>query len=168
VSTVVPPADGLASGNEPTSEIPIAAVNPTPSDVSPVGSDIGFATQSDYVATGTAGVSITDRFTKRASFTIDGQLTESQVVGQARVESRIAHGQVGYKLTRKMGVHVGYGIQDVRYVQESTPNSRLQNHFVDFGIDYGDGHSFSFARYHAVPGAYFVASSAAAAGRPCN
>ncbi len=26
----------------------------------------------------------------------------------------------------------------------------LQNHFVDFGIDYGDGRSFSFARYYTV------------------
>ena len=150
VSTVVAPADGATSGNEPTPEVPIAAINPTPSDVSPVGSDIGFATQSEFVATGTAAVSITDRLTKRASISIDGQLTESQVVGQARMEGRIAHGTIGYKLTRTIGVHVGYAIQDVHYIQDSAPNSRLSNHFVDFGIDYGDGHSFSFARYYTV------------------
>jgi hypothetical protein len=150
VSTVVAPADGAASGNEPTPEIPLAAVNPTPSDVSPVGSDIGFATQSEFVATGTAGVALAYRLTKRASISVDGQVTESQVVGQARMEGRLAHGQASYKITKKVGVHVGYGLQDVHYIQDSAPNSRLQNHFVDFGIDYGDGHSFSFARYYTV------------------
>ncbi len=150
VSTVVAPADGLPSANEPVPEVPISAVNPTPAGVSPVGSDIGFATQSQFVGTETAGVSITDRLTKRASITVDAQLTESQVVDQARVEGRIAHATVSYRLTKKVGVHVGYGIQDVHYVQDSAPNSELQNHFVDFGIDYGDGHSFTFARYYTV------------------
>jgi hypothetical protein len=142
--------DGVAADTGSTSDVPTAVANPTQLSVNPVGTDIGFATQSQFVGTATAGISITDRFTKRASISADTELTESAAFGQghARVESRLARAQIGYKLTRKIGVHLGYGLQDVRYSQETLPSARVQNHLLDFGIDYGDGGSISFARYY--------------------
>ena len=144
------PADGTAADTGAGAGAPVVAANPVDPTFNPSGSDVGFATESRFVGTLSVGASITDSFTKRASITAEGHLTETGVFGQsqARVEDRLARGVISYKVTRKVGVHAGYGIQDVRYVQDESPNARLQNHLIDFGIDYGDGGSFTFARYY--------------------
>jgi hypothetical protein len=152
-STSIPsavPADGTATDSGAAPVVPVVATSPAESTFNPSGSDVGFATESRFVGTLTAGASITDRFTKRASISAEGQLTETEVFGQnqARVEGRLARATLSYQLTRKVGVHGGYGLQDVRYIQNELPNTRLQNHLIDFGIDYGDGGSFTFARYY--------------------
>jgi hypothetical protein len=150
IPTASAPADSTATDNGASSAVPVAAVSPSAADVTPVGSDIGFATKSQFVAFSTAGISITDRITKRVSLTAETQLIETEIFGQARVETRTVRGQAGYKLTKKIGVHVGYGIEDVRFAQDAVPSSRVQNQLVDFGLDYGDGGAFSFARYYTL------------------
>jgi len=152
-STSIPatvPVDGTATDNGGVPEAPVVTPNPVDPIFSPSGSDVGFATESRFVGTLSAGASITNRFTKRASITAEGHITETEAFGQnqARVEDRLARGLVNYMVTRKVGVHAGYGIQDVRYIQDTQPDNRLQNHLIDFGIDYGDGGSFTFARYY--------------------
>src|SRR5205085_374784 len=135
-ATTIPssvPADSTATDTGATAEVPVVATNPAQSTFSPSGSDVGFATESRFVGTLTTGASITDRFTKRASISAEGQLTETEVFGQnqARVEGRLARSTLSYQLTRKLGVHAGYGLQDVRYIQSELPNTRLQNHLID-------------------------------------
>jgi hypothetical protein len=54
-----------------------------------------------------------------------------------------------HSLTRKLGVHVGYGLQESRlYTQGGSP--WIVNHVIDVGVDYGDGLSIAFARHYML------------------
>ena len=149
VNAADPAADPAADGSTTAVPVtpPLTTVAPT---LTPVGADIGYAAQSQFVALGNLGVSVTDSFTKRSSVTANFGMDQTQVFGQARIETRGAGLQITHRLTRKLGVHVGYTLQESRYFQESSPNTENSNHYVDFGIDYGDGGSISFARYYTL------------------
>ena len=111
-------------------------------EVGPVGTDAGFAVSSDWVTTLTAVTSVTDQFTKRSAVTADMSISRAQIFGKTKLDSRIAHAQFTHKLTRKLGLHLGYGLQQTEYTSGSSPAERGNQHLIDFGVDYGDGISF--------------------------
>jgi hypothetical protein len=136
------PADTADSAGAPT-----AATSMIP-DVGPVGTDAGFGVSSQWVSTLSANTSITDQFTKRSAVTADFSINRAQIFGQTKIDTRLAHAQFTHKLTRKLGLHLGYGIQLSDYTSESVPNVRTENHLIDFGVDYGDG--ISFGRHYTL------------------
>ncbi|MCU1385650.1 MAG: hypothetical protein JWL71_4347 [Acidobacteria bacterium] len=143
-------ADSADAGNGSAPATPASLATQGPVNVSPIGSDIGFATEATYVGYASTGVSITDRFTKRSRISAEVRLDETEVFGQARIENRLARAEIVHNLTRKFAVRVGYGLQDTRYIAGSVPGTEAQNHLFDLGLDYGDGGSISFARYYTL------------------
>ena len=92
-STAVPsavPADSQAADNGAAAEVPVVSTNAADSNFSPSGSDIGFATESRFVGTLNVGATITDRFTKRASISLEGNSTRPRRSVRIRPESRVA------------------------------------------------------------------------------
>ena len=140
-----PPADG-SSTSDPAGATPI----PQPAtNVGPVGTDAGFAVQSEFVTRVIASAGLTDRFTKRSSVSLNGSWDRMEL-SQTRIETRMANLEMSHHLTRKVGVHFGYGLQESRYLDDSAANTPTLNHSIDFGIDYGDGGSISFKRYYTL------------------
>lgn len=135
-------------GNTTPENNPIFDNNPIPS-VSPVGTDTGFAARSEWVGSFNAGASITDKFTKRSSISADIGWEDTQIFGQAKIDTRQIHGQFTHKLTRQFGFHLGYGVQEAFYSRESQPGTRNVNNLFDVGLDYGGG-PISFARHYAL------------------
>jgi hypothetical protein len=128
-------------------EVPVTLVNQPPLNLSPVGSDGGFAVQSTMVSHLSSGMSITDRFTKRSSVSLNTGLEEAQVE-EGRVETWSTNLRLSHNLTRKVAIYFGYGLQESRNIQDSLPETKSENHTIDFGIDYGEGGSITFARYY--------------------
>jgi hypothetical protein len=134
VSTV--PDNGALSGSAATDA---AAVNQTPTSLSPVGTDAGYAARSQYVAGFGAGASITGNVSKRSTLSASAQLDDARVLGVTSVQTRTA--SVGFRrgLTRKLSLRLGFGLQDAQYVQDAAPRNRTVNELFDVGVDYGDG-----------------------------
>jgi hypothetical protein len=119
----------------------------TTSEESPVGSDYGFAAKSAWVRSSSASASVEDRFSKKSSIT--GGIGWSQFVmpgnEAGNVDSLSASASFHHSLTRKLGFHVGYGIQEYR--NGSTPDAKpVPTHQMDIGLGYGDGLTLTFGR----------------------
>lgn len=142
-----PVVDGTATDTGGSPEASAATLNQPPTNFNPLGTDGGYAVDSQNVTQLSTRASIADRFTKRTSVSLAGGWDAMAFTG-SRVETETAILQLSHNLTRKLGVHVGYILQDARFIQESSPSSRSQNHSIDFGVDYGDGGSITFARYY--------------------
>lgn len=148
-STVVP-ADTSTTASSDTAAENIPALPNTTPQVNPVNSDTGFATSSNWVSTVAGSAMITDRFTRRTGISADVGADQEQIIGRAHVLNEYAHSQLSHNLTRKLSVHIGYGLLQSEYTNEGGPTQRTFNHLVDFGADYGDGGRFTFGRYYTL------------------
>jgi hypothetical protein len=119
----------------------------TASEESPVGSDYGYAVQSAWVRSTSASVSVENRFSKKSSISagIGWDLRSIQDNEEASVESRSARVGFSHNLTRKLGFHVGYGIQESRYLV--APDAKpVRTNMMDVGLGYGDGLTLTFGK----------------------
>lgn len=81
---------------------------------------------------------LTVNFTKRTSFNIDGHAREWKLLDgdQNQVQTYGALAEVRHKVTRKLGVHAGYGQEHNQFAVAGT--GRYTTSMIDVGVDYGD------------------------------
>jgi len=117
---------------------------------SPVGSDYGYAATSEWVRTTRANAMIENRFSKRSRVSADVAWEQRLYPDNPLfdIDTSTVHGVFTHNLTKKLTVHVGYGLQKSEFKARSSPTP-LQ-HDLDFGIGYGDGITISFARHYTL------------------
>lgn len=129
----------------------------TTSEESPVGSDYGYAVQSAQVRSTTASVSVENRFSKKSSISggigwnrqVIPDTADANVIqpdGVSNIDWRFAQAMFTHSLTRKLAFHVGYGIQESRYL--SRPDTEpVRTNSIDIGLGYGDGLVLKLGRH---------------------
>jgi hypothetical protein len=123
----------------------------TASEESPVGSDYGFAVNSAWVRSVSASASVSNQFSKKSGISAGVGWDQRTMPGNedATVETRNAVVSFSHSLTRKLGFHVGYGIQESRTA--SRPDAEpLRTHIMDVGLGYGDGLTLTFGRHYTL------------------
>lgn len=117
---------------------------------SPVGSDYGYATSSEWVRSTTTSAMFEDRFSKRSRFSLDAGWEKRLYPDNPLfdIDTRSAHGVFTHSLTKKLSVHVGYGLQKSDYKAQISPTPLQHN--LDFGLGYGDGITISFGRHYTL------------------
>jgi hypothetical protein len=136
-----------ASSDGSTADNAAPAVLPPPSGSS-VGPDVNFATQSAFVESWSAGATVADRITKRSTISASLRWDQEQVFDLAKTQTRSAGARISHTLTRTLGVHAGFGLEDVRFGQDVSPGNRTLNQLYDVGLDFGDG--VTIARYYRL------------------
>jgi hypothetical protein len=136
----------------------------TTSEESPVGSDYGYAVQAAQVRSAVASLSVENRLTKKSSIsagigwerqvipgTADANVIQAdpnviQLNDATNIDRRIAQATFTHSLTRKLAFHVGYGIQESRYL--SRPDiDPVRTNSIDIGLGYGDGLMLRLGRH---------------------
>jgi len=74
-----------------------------------------------------------------------GNAVSISTIPDGAVERRTLGTTFTHSLTRKLGFHVGYTIQEMRYLASSDARPPLM-HNMDVGLGYGDGITLSFGR----------------------
>jgi hypothetical protein len=123
----------------------------TTSEESPVGSDYGFAVNSAWVRTTSASASVQDRFSKKSSISAGIGWEQVKIPGNdnASLDTRRATATFTHSLTRKLGFHVGYGLQELR--NGFVPNGKpVRTNFMEAGLGYGDGLTLTFGRHYIL------------------
>jgi hypothetical protein len=118
----------------------------TTSEESPVGSDYGFAVDSELVRSTSASASLANQFSKRSSISagVDWQLRVIPANDDASADTRDVHVTFNHNVTRKLGFHIGYGIQESRYLR---PDAKpVRTNLMDIGLGYADGLTLSLGR----------------------
>ncbi len=140
----------------------------TISEESPVGSDIGYAIASEWVRTDFASASLENKFSKRSSVSAGIGWDQRIMTDQPdlSVETRTARAIFNHKLTKKLGVHLGYTITESRYTAARPDAEPLRFHNLDVGLGYGDGITISFARHYTL--ALNIGTSVARNGDPVS
>ena len=113
---------------------------------SPVGSDYGYAFDSQWVRSTTAGATIDDRFSKKSS--ISGSVNWMQQVITAdnrTIDTESVGMRYNHSFTRKLSFYVGYQLSQSRYPESGGEPFRYGN--MDIGLGYGDGLVLNFGRY---------------------
>jgi hypothetical protein len=77
----------------------------------------------------------------------DGQFVNPTILATATgtVQRRLVQATFSHSLTRKLGFHMGYGIQETRYLTGADVEP-VVTHSMDIGLGYGDGLTFRFGR----------------------
>jgi len=112
---------------------------------SPVGSDYGYAFDSQWVRSTSAGATIDDRFSKKSS--ISGSVNWMQQVLMAdnrTIETESAGMRFNHNFTRKLSFYVGYQLSQSKYPEADGAPFQYGN--VDIGLGYGDGLVLNFGR----------------------
>ena len=112
---------------------------------SPVGSDYGYAFDSQWVRSMGGGATIEDRFTKKSS--LSGSVNWAQQVLTAdnrTIETESAGMRYNHNFTRKLSFYVGYQLSQSQYPESDGSPFRYGN--VDIGLGYGDGLVLTFGR----------------------
>jgi len=123
----------------------------TMSSDSPVGSDYGFAVNSQWVRSTSAGVSIDDRFTKKSVISGSANWTAQDIPSEdRRLETESAGMHFSHNLTRKFSFNVGYALQQTRSTQAGLTSDWFRYGNVDVGVGYGDGLTLRFARVYTL------------------
>jgi hypothetical protein len=144
------------------------------SEESPVGSDYGFAVESNQVTSLSSSLSLVDRFSKKSSVSANVGWTLTQMpistpLGlssnrrQSTIDTRTVGARFSHSLTRKFAVNLGYSIQQTRYLDTSDTEPVL-THGLDIGLGYGDGITVTFARHYTL--SMSVGASVAKNGDP--
>jgi len=123
----------------------------TTSEESPVASDYGYAVNSVLVRSSSASASVENRFSKKSSISAGVDWEQRVIPGneEANVDARAVRATFTHSLTRKLGFHVGYGIQETRYVVR--PDAKpVRTNLMDIGLGYGDGLTLTFARHYTL------------------
>jgi hypothetical protein len=137
----------------------------TATETGPVGTDYGFISDSRWVTSLDATASITNRFSKRSSFSADVQWSQRRVVNEpeSNLETRAAHAGFSHNLTRKLVGRIGYWAREARYQASPDP---VRTHSIDFGLGYGDGLTLTFAKYYQLN--FAIGTSIAKNGDPAS
>jgi hypothetical protein len=113
--------------------------------------EIGYGLESQWVATYGAGMSIGNQFSRRSSVSGAGMIQVSEIPGQGRVDARSLTGALRHNVTRKLGLRIGYGIQETRVTSDQSPDAApFIAHNIDLGAEYGDGLTFTLARRYTL------------------
>jgi|RhiMetdeSRZDD1v2_1073273.scaffolds.fasta_scaffold346609_2 hypothetical protein len=136
----------------------------TITEESPVGTDYGFAVNSQWVRSASASASIENRFSKKSAISagVDWQQRVMPENPQADLDMRTARLQFRHNVTRKLGFHVGYGIQESRYSYPGAEPTRA--HIMDIGLDYTDGLTVNINRRTQL--SFLIGASLAKNGDP--
>jgi len=120
----------------------------TTGEDSPVGSDHGFAVDSAFVRSYVASAAVENRFSKRSGISagVDWQHYDVLQTENLSVDTRIARVGFNHSLTRKLGFHLGYGVQESRGYTSNPDAKPVQSQFLDVGINYGDGLTLNLSR----------------------
>ena len=123
----------------------IAATAGSPSLLTP---GVGFASGPQRNTRLAAGTGAAVTLTRRSTLTADADWSEWRFLDSPddTVETRGARGALTYRLTRALGLRVGYGYQKGRYNVANLESATLRT--IDAGIDYGD--TLEFARRTAL------------------
>jgi hypothetical protein len=119
----------------------------TTSEESPVGSDYGFAVDSELVRSTSASANLANQFSKRSSISagVDWQLRVIPGNEDLSADTRDVRVTFNHSVTRKLGFHIGYGIQESRYL--SRPDAKpVRTNLMDIGLGYADGLTLSLGR----------------------
>jgi hypothetical protein len=110
---------------------------------------------------GTAGIS--NKFTKRSTISADVQWDMRRIMGEpdSDLETRSARVGLSHNLTRKLSLRIGYWAREAQYRASPDP---VRTHSIDFGLGYGDGVTFTFAKYYTLN--FTVGTSIAKNGDP--
>ena len=121
----------------------------TTSEESPVGNDYGFAVNSEWVRSTSASASIEDRLTKKSSITGTIGWTKTVIVSGIGTDRDMRQANVSFShnVTRKLALHVGYGIREERDSQQGEQTPPILDHVMDFGLGYGDGLTLTLGRH---------------------
>jgi len=123
----------------------------TMSEESPVSSDIGYAVDSEMVRSFTAGASVENRLTKKSNILAGIGWEQRVIPGEqdASLDMRTASVGFNHALTRKLGFHVTYMLQESRngFNRDVEP---VHSHLMDIGLGYGDGVTLSFGRHYTL------------------
>jgi hypothetical protein len=123
----------------------------TTSEDSPVGSDYGYAVDSDWARTSSAGATITDRFTKRSSISGTVNWNEQILTTNDRVIDTEGAGiRFSHNVTRKLIFTLGYTISESWFTQGGVRGAPFQYSNVDVSLGYGDGLTFRFGRVYTL------------------
>lgn len=118
------------------------------SSVGPLTGNFGYAARAERTLGLDASVGLTNTFTKRTSLFITASGGDWRLLDDPQNTLRTwgAHAGVRHKLTRGLGVHLGYGRdQNESAIAGVAP---YVNETIDAGVDYGD--TLSFARRTAL------------------
>ena len=117
----------------------------TTSEESPVGADFGFAIDSQLVLTNNVTAAVENRFSKKSSIS-GGVAWDQRVIPEtpdASIDMRSARVMFSHSLTRKLGFHVGYSLQEARYAK----GEPVRSNNMEIGLGYGEGLTLSLSRH---------------------
>jgi hypothetical protein len=141
-----------ASSDGTTADTGAAALPPfaveLPPSIGGTGTDLNFATEAAFVQFWGAGASVSDRITKRSTISGSVQWNETQVFNVSKIQSRSAQARIAHTLTRTLGFHAGFGLQDMRFSQGPSLQTPTLNQLFDVGLDFGDG--ITIAKYYRL------------------
>ncbi len=110
----------------------------TTNEDSPVGSDYGFAVDSQWVRSAGASATIEDRFTKRSGISGTVNWTQQDITSEDRtITTESAGMRYSHNFTRKLNFYIGYTLSQSQYANSEGDPFRYGN--VDIGLGYGDG-----------------------------
>jgi hypothetical protein len=134
---------------------------------SPVATDYGFTSDSRWVTALDGSASISNQFTKRSTVTAEVAWNQRRIVHEPDqdLEERQARVGVTHNLTRKLWLRLGYWGREGRY-RSAEGREPTRTHSIDVGLGYGDGLSFTFAKYYTV--SFTVGTSIAKNGDPAS
>jgi hypothetical protein len=118
---------------------------------SPVGSDYGFAVDSEWVRSSNASVSFDDKVTKRSTFSISTGWQQQFITttGQ-KIETESVGMRLSHSLTKKLSVYGGYTLQQTQDSLALSGTEPFRYGNVEMGLGYGDGLVLTFARYYTL------------------
>jgi len=112
---------------------------------SPVGSDYGYAFDSQWVRSFGAGVTIDDRFGKKSSISASANWMQQEIPSDGRtIETESVGMRYSHNFTRKLSFYVGYQLSQSQYPELGGAPFQYGN--VDIGLGYGDGLVLKFGR----------------------
>ncbi len=117
--------------------------------------------------TNSAVATIDDRFTKRSTITGTVNWTDQVITSDDRsIETEGAGLRFTHNLTRKLGLYLGYSVQQSRNTEAGVGSEPFLYGNIDVGLGYGDGLTFTFARYYTL--SLSVGGSIAKNGDPAS
>ena len=139
----------------------------TTSEDAPLGTDYGYAVNSDWVRSTTAGVGVRHQLSKTSTITAGTSWSKNVVAGRdiGGADARALSLTFSHSLTRKLAFRVGYSLGRGNYAtgtgtatgadtstgtDTSTDTKPALTHNLDIGLGYGDGLSFKLGRHYVL------------------
>jgi len=122
----------------------------TASEESPVSSDYGFAVNSEWVRSTSAGLSFSNQLSRRTSVNAGISWDKRFIPGEQEggTDTRAAIVGISHALTRKLSFRFGYGLQEYR--NGLAAGDPVRGQMIDIGLSYGDGLTLTFGRHYTL------------------